>query len=288
MAQFTDIQAADGAFQQLSMHGAKTKEDLVAASLYWSDQEVDQAKRVIKILISKINGETMSEQFEEYELESDIGKFPKTAFTGIFKGYQFMENSNKTKVLRLLFDEDTVVDMYGRGKLKDGRVPGNLGSYIASLAKLNIKSIAIQQNGELIALRHEPDIINCKMSIEPIIDKKIGDADQTEDSIWWGRVTQIYLDEQIQSPKPTPTPTLKPAAASKAKPAPKPAAADMETVDNAIYDLILANPLPISGIYKQFGGKAKSPYQPGDLRVSLDRMKTQGKVIQTGDNFEGV
>jgi len=122
--------------------------------------------------------------------------------------------------------------------------------------------------------------------------RQIGDDQQTSKYPDWtiGKIEGLLA---AQAPKLTTAPTLKPAAL-KAKPAPKPAAsAELHlplngTVDTDIYDVILGNPLPISGIYKQFGGKAKSPYQPGDLRVSLDRMKTQGKVIQTGDNFEGV
>jgi len=317
MAQFTDIQAADGAFQQLSMHSAKTKEDLAAVALYWSDQDVDQAKRVIKILISKLNGEQTMSEIEWLDSEIvESGNFPKENFKDVLKAIYIAQNQRLSDALELKLEFESgkqiATLMFNMEKTRGVSQEGNrvivdgkkISTFISSIEKIDAKTGMINMNNNDPSITHIktqwafldgvptgfrtiPDLVGCTLHMIATLDK-VGDDQQTSKFPNF-TVRQIDGLQDVHSSKPTPAPTLKPAPPGKAKPAPKPAAsADSEMIDSAIYDTILLNPLPISGIYKQFGGKAKSPYQPGDLRVSLDRMKTQGKVIQTGDNFEGV
>lgn len=219
----------------------------------------------------------MSEQFEEYEITGSVGKYPKEAFTGIFKGYEYTENANGTKELKLLFDEDTIVTIYGRGKLSDdGRASGGLALWINSLAALNIKSFAARDGNELVGLRHEPAIWNAKISIEPDIKKTVGDAAQTRAEVWWGIAKHVILD----------TPTGKPGKAILGTRPPKAAASkpqvnkdliallqNQETQDNLLeagYDLTTANtPDEINKVCAYLFTAFKQKYKIKELRDAI-------------------
>ena len=251
----------------------------------------------------------MSEEWIKGKV-TESGNYPKNSFIGVLKAaYPTFNEKLNGPVLQLDFESGQTysipLNAKEYGLHEDGTVDGFLaiGQFLNSLEKIDIMTGEPNMNnndptikriewffafmdGAPAGFKCIPDIVGCTL-YNVATKRQIGDDQQTSKYPDWtvGKIEGLLA---AQAPKPTPTPTLKPAA-GKAKPAPKPAAsADTETVDNAIYDLVLGNPLPISGIYKQFGGKAKSPYIPVDIRVSLDRMKTQGKVIQTGDNFEGV
>jgi len=251
----------------------------------------------------------MSEEWIKGKV-TESGNYPKNSFIGVLKAaYPTFNEKLNGPVLQLDFESGQTysipLNAKEYGLHEDGTVDGFLaiGQFLNSLEKIDIMTGEPNMNnndptikriewffafmdGAPAGFKCIPDIVGCTLH-NVATKRQIGDDQQTSKYPDWtvGKIEGLLA---AQAPKPTPTPTLKPAA-GKAKPAPKPAAsADTETVDNAIYDLVLGNPLPISGIYKQFGGKAKSPYIPVDIRVSLDRMKTQGKVIQTGDNFEGV
>jgi len=245
---------------------------------------------------------------------TESGNYPKNSFIGVLKAaYPTFNEKLNGQVLQLDFESGQTysipLNAKEYGLHEDGTVDGflSIGQFLNSLEKIDVMTGEPNMNnndpsikriewffafmdGVPAGFKTVPDTVGC--TLHNIATKRqIGDDQQTSKYPDWtvGKIEGLLA---AHVSKPTPAPTLKPAAASKAKSAPKPAIpvndVPTEDIDNAIYDLILGNPLPISGIYKQFGGKAKSPYQPGDLRVSLDRMKTQGKVIQTGDNFEGV
>jgi len=269
----------------------------------------------------------MSEWKKSIKVVSE-GRYPKNNFSAKLAAiYPTFNEKLKGMVLQLDFEDESVYNIplilkSEKAKHVDGTFGIHedatydefiaIGQFLSSIERMDIRTgepnmnnndstivrlataWAWDENHDPVGFKVYPDnqdpekseniLIGC--TLHNIATKRqIGDDQQTSKYPDWtvGKIDGLLA---AQAPKSTPTP--KPAAASKAKPAPKPAPADTDTVDNAIYDLILANPLPISGIYKQFGGKAKSPYIPVDIRASLERMKTQGKVVQTGDNFEGV
>lgn len=214
--------------------------------------------------------------FDEYEITGATGKYPKEAFTAIFKGYEYTENDNKTKELKLKFDKDTYITIYGRGKLNaNGNATGRLADYLNSLLALNVRNIAVRDGDALIALRHDPDIINCKMTIEPFIEKTRGDDTQNKDSIWWGKVTHIILDTPVGSPKPKPpAPTGRsktPVAASKS--------ATNEDLAQLVSDAIDLGATNIMQMRKDFENK----YSIKELREALPEGKTsdpKGNIIE--------
>jgi len=244
---------------------------------------------------------------------TESGNYPKNSFVGILKAaYPTFNEKLNGYVLQLDFESGQTYSMPLNAKEyglhEDGTVDGflSIGQFLNSLEKIDVMTGEPNMNNNDPAIKRidwffafmdgtpagfktVPDTVGCTLH-NVATKRQIGDDQQTSKYPDW---TIGKIEGLLAAQAPKSTPTLKPAA-PKAKPAPKPAPSTElhlpldGTIDTDIYDVILGNPLPISGIYKQFGGKAKSPYQPGDLRVSLDRMKTQGKVIQTGDNFEGV
>ncbi len=219
-----------------------------------------------------------NKQFDEYEITGAVGKYPKEAFTAIFRGYEYTENDNKTKELKLKFDEDTYITIYGRGKLKaDGNATGRLADYLNSLLALNVHNYAVRDGDELIGLRHDPDITNCKMTIEPFIEKTRGDDTQNKDSTWWGTVTHIILDTPAGSPKP------KPAAKATGKsktPVAAPKPATNEDLAQLVADAI---DLGATNIMIMRDVNFDKQYSIKELREALPKNKTcdpKGNIIE--------
>ncbi len=215
----------------------------------------------------------------EYELEASAGKYPKTAFSGIFHGYEITENKNKTKVLRLLFDEDTIVEIYGRGKLDNGKAPGKLGEYIASLAVLGIRSIAQQDNNELVNLRHIPTIEDgsYRMFISPIIEKKVGDDQQTQDSTWWGHVDKL---EKVKTQTPAQAPAAPVTKPGKLPKAPKTKEAP-EDISDLLIEALADAPMTVSELFVKLG----KAHKVSELRVALESLKSQGMITEDNNKW---
>ena len=217
---------------------------------------------------------------------TESGNYPKNSFTGVLTAaYPTFNEKLNGHVLQLDFESGQTYSMPLNAKEyglhEDGTVDGflSIGQFLNSLEKIDVMTGEPNMNnndpsikriewffafmdGAPAGFKCIPDIIGCTLH-NVATKRQIGDDQQTSKYPDWsvGKIEGL-LAAHVSKP----TPTSKPAA-PKAKPALKPAPADTEAVDNAIYDLILANPLPISGIYKQFGGKAKSPYIPVDLSL---------------------
>ncbi|MDD5616344.1 MAG: hypothetical protein PHH85_09100 [Candidatus Methanoperedens sp.] len=303
MTQFTDTQAADGAFHQLKTTGCQTKEELAAAALYWSGQDIEQAKRVIKILIHKINGETMTQ--EPIWKDSNIiesGNYPKNSFTDVLKNIYVTENENlKALELRCEFESGKQVStlMFNKERSKgvfenedkvivDG---GKISKFIASIERLDAKTGQVNMNnndpsvvriktqwafldGVPTGFRTIPDITGCTLSMVATLDK-VGDDQQTSKYPDWS----IGGVEGLSASKPAPSqaPKTKPAAPKAGKAPAKPAAPANDDLIIKIEDMLLENPtMTVGDIYAKFGGAGKSPYKPAEIREAIAVINAKG------------
>lgn len=208
---------------------------------------------------------------------SKTGKFPKKAFAGILQAIYPSENANGTKLLQLDFEDDIQVGIYGIGKAQitnDGiEVSGSLAEFQASLEALGYQCMwgTDDQETEIMGFKTEPDIIGCKVHMQPLEEQTVGDDSQTKKSIFWGIVTKV---EHIQTPKPPAVTKEMTTAPRPGKLPKKPQTKEPEPSNVDITNIVidaLTEPKTISELFMNLGKKHKV----SELRAAIESLKAR-------------
>lgn len=107
----------------------------------------------------------MSGQSEQWIKGSTAqGKYPEKDFDGVITAmYPTVVGEKNTLALRIDFEDDTQLAIFGIDKIKDGKVPAfmSIGKFLDSLTALGIEYEWGYSDDELIGFRTQPDLIGC-------------------------------------------------------------------------------------------------------------------------------
>lgn len=204
---------------------------------------------------------------------SKQGKFPTKAFSGIVTAIYPSQIKTGTGILQIDFADEQQVGIYGTDKARitdDGvEVSGSLAQFQVSLEVLGYECMwGTDDNNEIMGFKTEPDIIGCKISIEPLEEQIIGDDTQTRKSIFWGIVTKVEA-----------------ASKTAAKPGKLPAKPkiidDTPDITGIVIDA-LDVPKSVSDLFTSLGKKHKV----SELREAIEQLKAQGMVVENNGKWQ--
>jgi hypothetical protein len=224
----------------------------------------------------------MSEEITWRKGISKQGKFPKKAFSAILRSIYPSENSKGTKLLQLEFQDDSQIGIYGIGKAKitdDGiEVGGSLADFQQSLEALGYECQWGLENNEILGFKTEPDIMGCKLYMQPLEEQEVGDDTQTKKSVFWGIVTKV--EQVTKAPTPTPVPVTKPGKLPK-KPVTKEPEASKVDITGIVIDA-LDEPKTISELFQGLG----KAHRVSELRDAISALKSQGMVTEVNGKWQ--